>query len=200
MKSITKILSLTLIAFVAMSFTPEKGERTSYKLDKEGTSVKWHAEKVTGEHSGTVKIANGTLDFEGDQLVGGMIEIDMTSIKNTDMEGEMAQKLEGHLKSEDFFNVAEYPKATFKVKEVFPRGPKGSFKVIGDLTIKGITKEYKFNTDLKSNESMTKGYAEIAIDRTDFDVKYGSSTFFGSLGDKTIYDDFVLKIDLSATK
>jgi len=125
-------------------------------------------------------------------LTGGEFAIDMTSITVTDLDGGMKGKLEGHLKSPDFFGVENHPVANFKITKVVPRGTGGSYKVVGDLTIKNITKEIKFNADVKDDMAT----ANIQIDRSDFNVKYGSGSFFDNLGDKTIYDEFDMVVDL----
>lgn len=148
---------------------------------------------MTGQHAGTIGLSSGVLEFEKDALVGGQFEIDMTSIIVTDLEGEWKDKLEGHLKAPDFFGVEDFGTATFVITKVAPKGTPGDYKVTGDLTIKGITKEIRFYTNLSKDGLAV---ADITIDRTDYDIKYGSSSFFDSLGDKTIYDDFDLKISL----
>ena len=117
--------------------------------------------------------------------------IDMATIENTDMEGEYKTKLEGHLKSEDFFGVEKYPTALLTFKNVKSNG-KNSYEVVGDLTIKDITKPVTFELSVYGN----KATANVKIDRTKFDVRYGSTSFFDDLQDKAIYDEFDLITDL----
>ena len=163
------------------------------KVDIEASTVEWSASKVTGKHSGTIKIKEGDLTFTDGALSGGTFTMDMTSLKATDIQGKMAGKLEGHLKSPDFFGVEEFPTSTLVIKNVYSRGTMGEYKVVGDITIKGMTKEVKFNTVLKEGVAT----ATINLDRTDYNVKYGSGSFFSNLGDKTIHDEFVLDVSLS---
>jgi polyisoprenoid-binding protein YceI len=164
--------------------------------------VQWTGYKVTGQHNGVVGIKSGSLTYnEKGFFSGGSFDIDMTSIKCLDLQGEMAGKLEGHLKSDDFFGTAKFPTAKFVITKVAPRGKPGEYKITGNLTIKETTKEVKFDallTEAEGGKVVATG--DIKIDRTDFDVKYGSGSFFDGLGDKTIYDEFDLKVKLTATR
>jgi polyisoprenoid-binding protein YceI len=162
------------------------------KVNTENSIVTWKGYKVTGEHSGTIAIKNGELNFENNKLTGGSFEMDMTTITCTDLEGAWANKLEMHLKSDDFFGVENYPTAKFIITKIGSRGAENEYKITGNLTIKEVTKEVKFNATV----SKTAANADIELDRTDFDVKYGSGSFFDNLGDKTIYDEFNLNVKL----
>jgi len=167
-------------------------------VDPDKSIIEWEGKKVTGAHSGTIQIQSGMLEMLDGNLVGGKFVIDMNSIKNTDIEGGGARKLEGHLKSPDFFGVEAHPKSQFVITKVSSRGTEGDYKIVGDMTIKEITKEIKFNAQLESEKGMTAVSADITIDRSDFDIRYGSGSFFDNLGDKTIYDDFTLRVKLVA--
>ncbi|HKK79311.1 MAG TPA: YceI family protein [Phaeodactylibacter sp.] len=190
-------LILAAFAVAGMSFTnPVEGERDRRTVSVEESNIIWNGYKVTGSHTGTIKLKSGALEFEGDQLVGGEFAIDMTSIAVTDLSGEYQKKLEGHLKSQDFFGVEDHPTATFKITKVVSRGTPGDYKIIGDLTIKDITNEIKFLTNLKKDSGKTKATAEVKVDRSEYNVRYGSGSFFDNLGDKTIYDEFDLEVML----
>ncbi len=181
-----------LVLLIGLSFT---GMETS-AIDLTKSSVEWSGKKVTGSHMGTIQLQSGELEMSEGVLTGGKFVIDMNSIKCTDLQGGGAAKLEGHLKSEDFFGVKLYPTATFQITKVSSRGMEGDYKIVGDLTIKETTKEIKFNAQVENMKGDTKVRADITIDRTDFDVRYGSGSFFDNLGDKTIYDDFDLSVML----
>jgi polyisoprenoid-binding protein YceI len=183
--------TLILSALVGFAFSPLNTKEV-VSIDTDESVIEWKAYKVTGKHNGTVKIKNGNLEMENGELVGGSFDIDMTSITVDDLEGNSKAKLEGHLKSADFFNVEEFNQAKFVITRVISRGKPGDYKIEGDLTIKGITKPIKFNALMEDNVAN----ATITIDRTEFNVRYGSGTFFENLGDKTIYDDFDLNIKL----
>ena len=190
-----KSLTLIVLAVFAMSFT-EKLIDGKHKVIASESSVKWVGKKVTGQHNGTISIKNGELIIKDGKLVGGTFIIDMTSITSTDLEGEYLQKLNGHLKSDDFFGVENYPEAIFKFTTVTAKGKNGSYEVTGDMTIKSTTKSITFTTQLVNNGDKLIAVANIVIDRSDFDVRYGSGSFFDNLGDKTIYDDFTLSVNL----
>ncbi len=171
----------------------------TYSVDLEQSKVNWKAYKVTGQHEGYVKLKSGGLEFTDSLLSGGTFEIDMTSMVVTDLEGNWKDKLEGHLKSEDFFSIEKFPTAAFKITKVTPQGP-GKYKVEGDVTIKETTKSIRFTADTKEENGLITAVAAIELDRSDFNVRYGSATFLGNLGDKTIYDNFDLTVELTAKK
>lgn len=183
---------LAAIAFVGFAFTTV----ADVTVDTSESFVSWKGYKVTGSHYGKVKLQAGNLAYENDQLVGGGFVIDMSSIAVEDLQGEYAKKLEGHLKSPDFFGIEKYPTAKFEVTKVISRGTPGSYKVIGDLTIKETTKQIKFNTQVEEKDGKKVATADITIDRSEFNVRYGSGSFFDNLGDKTIYDEFELSVNL----
>tara|TARA_Y100001935_G_C17198298_1_gene453722 strand:+ start:140 stop:664 length:525 start_codon:yes stop_codon:yes gene_type:complete len=169
---------------------PVDGEKKEVKTNE--SKVTWKAYKVTGSHTGTVNLKSGTLIFDDNgMLTGGEFEADMTSITVTDLEGEYKDKLEGHLKSDDFFSVANHPSSKLVFTNVKSTG-KNAYEVTGDLTIKGITKPVTFDVSIYGS----KATATMKIDRAQYDVRYGSGSFFENLGDKTIYDEFDLVVDL----
>ena len=191
-----KLLFLPLLALLVMAAKVP----SNYKVDTQNSVVVWTGYKVTGKHTGTVKIKNGTLTTDGGMLTGGSFDIDVNSITCTDLEGEYAGKLVGHLKSDDFLGAASYPTATFVITKAIPQDTKGNYKILGNLTIKGTTKEVKFFANVAEANGMVNASGKITIDRSEFNMKYGSGSFFDGLGDKTIYDEFDLQISLAAKK
>lgn len=190
MKNTLKNLAvITVIAFMTFSFNTIDGEKKEIK--KENSKIAWKGYKVTGSHEGTIDIKFGFLNFNENILTGGELTIDMTSIITTDLEGEYKGKLEGHLKSDDFFGVEKNPISSLVFTNVKATG-KNSYSITGDLKIKGITNTVTFDLSVYGN----KATASLKIDRTKFDVKYGSSSFFDGLKDKAIYDEFDLIADL----
>ncbi|MEZ4995824.1 MAG: YceI family protein [Saprospiraceae bacterium] len=190
---------MTFIVLIGMAFS--NPQPASVRVDTSASYIVWKGYKVTGSHTGKVMIKNGDLQFdEAGALAGGGFEIDMTTINCEDLQGEWADKLVGHLKSDDFFGVATYPTAKFVITSVVSRGKPGEYKIVGDLTIKETTKEIKFNALLNEVDGKNVATADITIDRSEFDVRYGSGSFFDNLGDKTIYDEFELSINLVAAK
>ncbi|AUP81112.1 YceI family protein [Flavivirga eckloniae] len=187
--TIKNLAALVIVAFVTLSFTAIEGDKKEIKTDK--SKVVWKGYKVTGSHEGTISIQSGFLNFEADKLTGGEFVIDMTTINTTDLQGEYKGKLDGHLKSDDFFGTSKYPTAKLVFTEVKASG-KNAYAVTGDLTIKGKTNAVQFTISVYGN----KATASLKIDRTKYGVKYGSTSFFENLKDKAIYDEFDLVSDL----
>lgn len=185
-KNIFKTGLVAIIAFASFAFT----SLATKEIKVKESSIKWKGYKVTGEHFGSIQLKEGTLIFDGDNLKGGSFVMDMTSIKTEDMDAEYNAKLDGHLKADDFFGVAKHPTATLKITNV--RGHGHHFHVSGDLTIKNITKTISFEMSVENNTAKTK----LKIDRTKFDIKYGSASFFDGLKDKAISDEFDLDVTL----
>ena len=185
---LSTLTALTLVASVTLG------------VDTSASTVTWKGYKVTGSHEGTIDLQRGDLNFSNGVLTGGSFTIDMSTIAATDITGEYAQKLEGHLKSPDFFGVEKFPTAKFIITNVASRGTAGEYRVTGDLTIKETTKEVKFNTVVTEEMGKYVATADLKLDRTEFDVRYGSGSFFDNLGDKTIYDEFDLGIRLVTKK
>jgi polyisoprenoid-binding protein YceI len=174
--------------------------QTKYKADLTASKISWLGKKVTGEHNGTINLASGEFTLNNGMLEKARFEVDMTSIKNVDQTDEVYRtKLETHLKSDDFFGVVAYPKSIFEVDEPI-KIEKGITIVKGNITIKGITQPIEVKTVFSESPDGMKIYATLTIDRTKFNVKYGSGSFFDDLGDKTIYDEFYLTISLLAKK
>jgi len=193
---------LQSILFSLMSFfltEDSEGIQETFKIDNQASKIEWIGKKVTGQHNGSIQLSEGSFVFENNQLKGGSFTVDMNSMVCLDLEGSGKQKLEGHLKSDDFFGTEKFPTATLEITKAVPQGP-GKYKVTGDLTIKGKTKIVKFNADFKQTDDKLTGTSKITIDRSEYDIKYGSGSFFDNLGDKTIYDDFELIVKVVANK
>lgn len=187
--TIRKTVALLLVAFTTFAYATEDKDKKAVKTTN--STVVWKGYKVTGSHTGTIAIKSGDLEFDGETLVGGAFTIDMTSIVVTDLEGDSKASLEGHLKSDDFFGVDKYNTASLTFTSVKATG-KNSYKVTGDITIKGTTASITFDLSVYGN----KANATLKVDRTKFNVRYGSSSFFDGLKDKVIYDEFDLVVDL----
>lgn len=191
-----KLFFLPLLAILAMAATAVQ----NYNVDVNNSVIVWKGYKVTGEHTGTVKVKNGNLQLTDGKLSGGSFDIDMNSITDTDMEPEYAAKLVGHLKSDDFFGVSKFPTAKFVITRAIPQDTKGNYKIIGNLTIKETTKEVKFAANVAEQNGKLTATGQLKIDRSEYNVRYGSGSFFDDLGDKTIYDEFDLNVTLVANK
>ncbi len=164
--------------------------KISKAINPTSSTSKWVGKKIGGSHEGTINLKKGELHFENDHLVGGSFEIDMTSIAVTDLQGEMQEKLEGHLKSDDFFSVEEHPFAHLEITDVQPQGD--HYLVTADLSVKGIKHPVSFSLEVNESGATTT----LTIDRSKYNVKYGSKSFFKSLGDNLIHDNFDVTVEL----
>ena len=170
------------------------GMAQKYELNTALSEVTWKAYKVTGEHYGTIDLAEGYLTMENGKVKGGAFTLDTPSITVTDLEGSGKAKLEGHLKSEDFFDTEKFQTASFVITEV------NGDKVKGTAVIKNISGQLEFSADLNIEEGKVAATAEIKIDRTNYDIRYNSKKWYGNLGDKMIYDDFDISVSLVAVQ
>lgn len=194
---VMKQIILTIALAVASIFTVSAHNHGEVTINNKISSVEWIGKKVTGQHTGTIMIKEGKLAMHDGQLSGGKVTIDMTSILCTDLKGEWADKLVGHLKSGDFFDVENHNTATLEIIKVTP-GKDGNYSVSGNLTIKGISKPIEFTSTIDVKDGKLAAYAEVTVDRTLYDVKYGSGKFFEGLGDKAINDEFTIKFKIAA--
>lgn len=185
-----KIINFVIALSIVLSSNALIAQKV--RIDTEKSTIEWLGKKLTGEHSGNILVESGRLEIDDNAIFAATFIIDMTSITNTDIEDEKySQKLVGHLKSDDFFGVEKYPNASFVLKKS-SEFKDGKATVSGDLTIKGKTESISFDVTRKDKEY----HAKIEIDRSKFDVKYGSDSFFDNLGDKVIDDIFTLDVKL----
>ncbi|MFN9582019.1 MAG: YceI family protein [Bacteroidota bacterium] len=199
------ILTLALAALgLLATATPPGKTATSLKINSKESTIKWHAKKVTGEHFGSVQFQTGEINVDQNKLTGGTFTMNMTTIDNTDLTGEWKSKLVGHLKSDDFFSVEKHPTAVLKIKSATPiAGAKASegkdnYTIAADLTVKGITKEVQFPALVVINKGKVTAKADFNIDRTLYDIRYGSKSFFADIGDKAIDNDFNINVFIVA--
>lgn len=174
-----------------------------YRVNTEKSTFEWEASKVTLTHTGNVGISKGQVFVKGGEIINGNVKMDMSTINVTDLEeGPMRDKLMMHLRSADFFDVEKNPSSSFQIVSVTKNeeGAEGTHTVKGNLTIKGITKMISFPADIQIDGSEVKAQAEFEVDRTEWDIRYGSGKFFESLGDNLIDDNFKVKLNLVAEK
>jgi len=173
----------------------EDGLSGEFAINTDASTLSWLGKKVTGEHSGSIKIQEGSFTIDKNVLTSGNILMDMTTISVGDLTDaeENAQLIE-HLNSEDFFNTALFPTAAFVINKT------DNASAAGDLTIKGITNRVKFGYTLTESETEITVEGTLIVDRTLYDIKYGSGKFFEKLGDKAINDEFELKFKMVSTK
>ena len=210
-----KLLMPLLLAATVLSATahpiarPEPTSRVAappaagpYQVQPQLSTIGWVGKKVTGQHNGTIQFKSGQVLVKGAQITGGTFVVDMTSIKNTDLtDAETNGKLLGHLKSDDFFAVEKNPTATFVITRVkaLKGDPSGNnVTITGNLTIKGKTNPLSFPAKIGVKNGVAAASGTASVDRTKYDIRYGSKSFFESIGDKAIDDTFTLTFNVIA--
>lgn len=176
-------------------------EVKNYKVDTNESIVNWHGKKVLGQHNGTVKISEGNILVQNDKITGGKVKVNISTLESLDLAGDEKTKamLEGHLKSDDFFNAEKYPDISFKINSV-ENSPneKTTHIVNGEMTIRDITKVVSLPANVTIENEKVTAEIDADIDRTDYGLKYGSGKFFAGLGDNLISDKFNIKIHATA--
>ncbi|HTF21785.1 MAG TPA: YceI family protein [Chryseolinea sp.] len=171
-----------------------------YAIDNKESVVEWNCSMVfadKGGHTGYISISKGELMIEKRQLVSGKVEIDMNTM--TDEFHGSNNNLINHLKEADFFDVKKFPIATFAVTNV-SSGDEENIKITGNLTIKGITNSVTFPAKIKLKGRILNADGEVTIDRTQWDIRYGSGRFFDDLADHAISDSIQFNLKIVARK
>jgi len=178
---------------------------SDYNVDTSESQITWKGAKPLGEHTGTILLASGTISLGNDMIEAGDFVLDMTSIGSTDLEGEQKANLDAHLKGTvegkegDFFNVNKYPTAKFELTDITEKG--GKQMVNGNLTIKDKTKNVQFPATISMDgDKLMINSEPFNLDRTQWDVNYGSKSVFDNLGDKFISDDMEITVSIVANK
>ena len=183
-----KSIAIALLVTVA-TFTATAQDK---KINTSKSTISWVGKKVTGQHSGNISFKDGVLNFKSNKLTGGNFTVDMNSIAVTDLKaGEGKEKLEGHLKAADFFGTDKFATSKLVFKTVTAKSA-GVYTVVADLTIKNVIKPVTFDITVAKNTAT----AALKIDRTKYGIEYNSGSIFSGLGDKTIYDEFELTVNL----
>jgi len=166
-----------------------------YDFDLSSSIVYWEGSKVTGKHDGTINIKEGYALMKDNQLIGGKAIIDMTTIVVLDIKDASSNaSLKGHLESDDFFSTEKHPESTFEIAEVKKESEK--YEITGNLTIKDITHAITFPVKISQIGEKFKATADFDIDRTMWDIRYGSGKFFDKLGDNMISDFINIRIEV----
>ncbi len=172
-----------------------------YKLQPQLSTLGWAGKAVTHGHNGTIQFSDGELLGQGDKLVGGNVTVEMKTLKATDItDADTQAKFYGHMATDDFFLVDKYPTATFKITSVTPiKGAKAdadNVTLTGEMTIKGVTNRISFPAKAGVKGGVAAASGKVTIDRTKYGLKYGSKSFFASIGDKAIDDTFTLEFNV----
>ncbi|NNF21848.1 MAG: YceI family protein [Saprospiraceae bacterium] len=185
----------------------EQAEGVTHNVVLESSKVMWEGTKPGGAHNGTVDLQSGSVTVKDGELTGGSFVMDMNTITDQSMEGDMKANLEAHLKGtvegkeDDFFNVTKFPTSKFEITKVtgLSNDPEATHLVYGNLTIRDITKQVGFKASIKiGDQSAIVQTPKFSINRADFGIKFMSKSFFDNLKDKYIDDDISLQIRLAA--
>jgi len=192
-----RILILIIVAHIAITDGLAQGSANGKaNVDVKNSKLEWTGRKVGGEHYGEMQLSTGNLSFIKGKLSGGSFEIDMTSIICIDITDQKQNKrLVDHLKSEDFFSVARFPSSSLTITKVEIQEA-NKYSVTGNLTIKGKSNPINFSASFTKVNGQDVAETTLAFDRSQYDVKFGSQSFFENLGDKLVYDDIELKVKL----
>ena len=171
----------------------------AYNLLSDSSKVAWlGTELTTKTHFGSLRAQSGNLKIDKDGKVIGNITIDMQSIIVEDLKGRSKQVLENHLKSDDFFGTNNFPTATLEFMSLNRYDNDGGQIFSGNLTIKGITNEVEFSAKLVRQTPLLHAVGKLVFDRSKYNVRFRSGSFFDDLGDKLILDDIEVDINLIA--
>lgn len=172
-----------------------------YTVDLTNSVIEWSGAKIAYGHNGLMSLSSGNLVMNGDNITGGEFTIDMNSIVNVDIEDpEKNEQLVGHLMSEDFFETSTYPTAKFVVTGA-QKGEGNSHAITGNLTLKETTRSISFNADVVVDAGVVTAVTpQFVIDRSEWNVRFGSKSFFNDLKDDFIKDEIGLVIKLTARK
>lgn len=181
------------------TITNNSNAAVAYTVDVKKSVITWTGKKYTGSHTGNITLSGGSVLIDKNNFVGGAFTIDTRSITSTDVADESTNaKLVGHLKSDDFFGVEKFPEAKLAIVSVKSTGG-ANYTVNGNLTIKGKSNPVSFPATVTVNGKQVTANAKIIVDRSKYDIKFRSQSFFENLGDKVIYDDFELDVQLTAS-
>ena len=185
--SIVSIITTILICTTLSINAQEKS------LNIESSTIRWYGEEITGkEHYGDLKFSSGNIQINNKVVSSGNFIVNMNSLTVEDLSGGGKKRLEGHLRSSAFFGVSDHPQASLNITSMVDVD--GDSQILnGELTIKGITHPINFSITLNSENNAT---AMLVFDRSKYDVRFRSGSFFDELGDKLILDDIKLEVAL----
>lgn len=175
----------------------------SFQIDTAQSIIYWMGKSPSGAHNGRLNFKSGILFGGNLQIQSAELLIDMNTIRNLDIEDASDRnKLDEHLKNEDFFNVAQFPEAKLKVDKINEiKDSVNNAMISGILTIKGVSNEIVVKGKIDySNEGVLITIPEFLIDRTNYNIMYSSKKILASLKDGFIYDEIALSVKIVAKK
>lgn len=177
----------------------------SHQIDCSLSRLEWIGRNICKRHHGTIDIKGGEIRFEKGMLTGGAITLDMGTIRNIDLEDDTLNGfLIRHLSSDDFFDVEHYPTAKFEIMEcaAIPDATPGTpnYSINGTLTIKDVSREILIQATVTPGENrIASAHSCFDIDRTQWNINYGSGKLFEKLGMHLVNDIISLELFLTAS-
>ena len=182
---------LFAITFIFSTFGLSQAQNLTASLEQ--SNIRWYGEELTGKiHFGDLSFKDAHIEVQDGIITGGNFVVNMTSLSVEDLSGGGKARLEGHLKSDDFFSVEKHPEATLKITQK-AKVKDGVQTLFGKLTIKGIEHPVEFTMKLGENNTALAG---LTFDRSKYNVRFRSGSFFENLGDKLILDDIRMEVSL----
>jgi hypothetical protein len=183
--------SQLLIGLVLLNFGFIQAQRLN--ADLEQSNIRWYGQELTGKtHFGDLSFKAAQIELQDGVITGGIFIVDMMSLSVEDLSGPGKTKLEGHLRSDDFFSVERNPEAKLKINQK-AKLESNEQKLHGELEIKGIQHPIDFTMTLGENNS---ALAQLTFDRSKYNIRFRSGSFFENLGDKLIIDDIRMEVRL----
>lgn len=182
---------LFAITLIFSTFGLSQAQNLTASLEQ--SNIRWYGEELTGKtHFGDLSFKDAHIEVQDGIITGGNFVVNMTSLSVEDLSGGGKARLEGHLKSDDFFSVEKHPEATLKITQK-AKVKDGVQTLFGKLTIKGIEHPVEFTMNLGENNTALAG---LTFDRSKYNVRFRSGSFFENLGDKLILDDIRMEVSL----
>ena len=182
---------ILILSILALNLSPLE----TVPVNTQKSTIEWEGGSATTTHNGLISLKSGNLEILDGKLTGGTFEVNMTSITNLDVSEAYRGKLENHLKSEDFFGADAFPTAQLIIVKATEE-KENLYRIIADFTVRDITKSIEFDATLTPSGNSYKASANFTFDRSEYEVKHRSGSFFMDLGDKLIYDEIKVAISV----
>ena len=180
---------------------PLKAVDGTYVIDLDHSVFRWTGRNLFNQHHGRITFQSGKLEIQDGHLASGDVILDMTRITCTDIQdGSVAAMLIGHLATDDFFSVQEFPTAEFRMEscEAIAESAPGDFNLLvkGRLMLRGKSQAIEFNAQIAYLDGKLGLQGQFDVDRTRFGSVYGSGKIFEKLGQHVVNDKISVSFQL----
>jgi polyisoprenoid-binding protein YceI len=208
------LTGLVVIVLIILAFTMFKADDKntlpeqevelfagSYEVEA-GTLVEWEGKKPLLDNyldSGTLAFKSGDFVVDAEGNLTGTFVLDMETIMGLKTgNGEESEGLTNHLKSADWFDVENFPEATFVITGFEKVDDMNTFLITGDLTMRDLTNEVVFESSLLNDDNSLRIVGEAIVDRSAYGIEFNSGSFFEDLGNNLIADEMTIRFDITA--